>query len=905
MDMKNFVNRWIGRGYEKGEAQSFWIGLLRALFEVESPEDWIVFEDQINGKFIDARIPSTHVLIEQKSIGRDLDAAFEQAKDYDNQLPFDKKSRWIVCSDFQSFRVYDMNNPKAPPEIILLKDLPTEHHRLKFLIDENAVRIKKELEISLRAGEIVSKIYDAFAKSYVDPTTPDARDSLNKLCVRLVFCLYAEDAGIFPKHAFHDYLNDYKTHQMRRALINLFETLNIPDEERDPYLEPLLKKFHYVDGSLFAEDKIEIPNFTDESRFLLLVEAENFNWAGISPTIFGALFESTLNPITRRTGGMHYTSIENIHKVIDPLLLDELRAECYQCGSNRKKLIALQKKIGGLKFFDPACGSGNFLTETYLSLRRLENEILKKILGDQITLGDIDNPIKVSIENFYGIEVNDFAVAVARTAMWIAESQMMIETSEIIHKHLELLPLRASAHIVKGNALTLDWSTVAPRGVDYVIGNPPFVGASMMNAQQKSEAVAIFGKGKLVNSIDYVGAWYYKAAEFMKDTTTRAAFVSTNSITQGEQVAPLWQKLFVDCNIHIDFAHRTFRWSNEIKNSAAVHCVVVGFSTAPSDRERIIYDGNAKIIATNINPYLVDGPNVFIWSRAEKICPDAPTMTLGNKAHDGGNLILSTEECAKLLKADPKLAVCIRRYLSGRDLVNGDDLRYCLWLKDIEPGIYRRSREIRRRLEAVREFRSNSTSKDTRAAAEHPYLFFRTPQTDENYLCLPEVSSDRRKYIPIGFMDRSIIAAGSVFMISSATLFHFGVMTSSIHMMWMRAVGGRFGMGYRYSTSVVYNNFVWCTPTAAQRLAIERTAQSILDTRALYPQSTLADLYDPNTMPEPLRRAHAANDRAVLDAYGFDRALTEAEIVARLMEIYQRLTAGARADKIPIKEDNR
>ena len=766
-----------------------------------------------------------------------------------------------------------------------------ESHRLKFFIDENAVGIKKELEISLRAGEIVGNLYDAFSKSYVDPTTPDARASLNKLCVRLGFCLYAEDAGIFPKNLFTSYLNSFTTARLRRALLDLFEVLNTSEASRDPYLVPELRAFPYVDGKLFEEDRIEIPNFNDESRYCLLTEAADFNWSGISPTIFGALFESTLNPITRRADGMHYTSIENIHKVIDPLFLDKLRAELDRC-KNRRQLLALQTKIGTLKFFDPACGSGNFLAETYLSLRRLENEIIKKLLGAEIKPGELDNPIKVTIENFCGIEINDFACAVAQTAMWIAESQMMIETQQIIHRELDLLPLRSTAHIVKGNALTLDWHEIIPRGVDYIIGNPPFVGASMMSTEQKAEAVAIFGKGKLVNSIDYVGAWFHKAAALMQGTEIRAAFVSTNSIAQGEQVAPLWRKLLDEYKVHIDFAHKTFKWYNEL-HSASVHCVVVGFSVAPNDQPKIIFDGDKKIIAENINPYLVDAPDILIESRAKPLNPNIPMMTKGNQPSDGGNLILSVEERSQLLKSNPQLAVCIRRYVGARDFLHNDEVRYCLWLRDAEPYVYRKSRTIMKRLDAVRKFRLNSTSKQTRDMAERPTLFFSAPQIEGvDLIVIPRVSSERRKYVPMGFVEPSIVAADSVQIIQGAGLYEFGVLNSSMHMAWMRRVCGRLGTGYRYSAGIVYNNFVWCNPTEAKRQTIIRTAENILTVRAQHPKNALADLYDPKTMPNDLRRAHDENDRAVLAAYGFDKNATEEEIVGRLMIMYQQLTGG-------------
>ncbi len=887
--IKNFVNQWSDCGYERGEAQPFWLNLLRVLFGVDDPERRIVFEHRINGKFIDAMIPSTHVLIEQKSRGHDLDAAFRQAKAYDNELPFDRKSRWIVCSDFQTFRIYDMNRRKPEPEIIRLLELPKEYHRLNFLLDLQNEHIQRELELSLRAGEIVGNLYDAFAKSYVDPESPEATDSLNKLCVRLVFCLYAEDAGIFKKNQLHDYLNKFPTEHLRIALINLFEVLATPDEQRDPYIEDTLAEFPYVNGGLFVDEKIEIPKFTAAARFHLLVEAEGFNWAGISPTIFGALFESTLNPSTRRSGGMHYTSIENIRKVIDPLFLDELRAEFHKC-KTRRQLLDFQDKLASLKFFDPACGSGNFLTETYLCLRRLENEVLKRLFGAKIKLGDIENPIKVSIEQFYGVEINDFAVAVAQTAMWIAESQMMRETGEIVHRELDFLPLKTAAHIVRGNALRLDWKKLVPRGLNYIMGNPPFSGARLMTAENKSDLHHVFDGWKNVGNLDFVCCWFKRAAEFIVDTSIRCGFVATNSIAQGELIGLMWKPIFVNQNIHIDFAWRTFKWSNEIKDSASVHCVIVGFSHAPNRKPKLIFDGEKKIVAKNINAYLLDAPDFFVERRTTPIC-NVPTIMIGNRPTDDGNYLFTAEEAEEFLQREPRAKKFIRQLIGGEEFVKGK-LRYCLWLKDATPDEIRSMPQVRKRVENVRKFRSTSASADNRKDAVRPALFARTPQpVGVDYIAVPQVSSERRRYIPMGFICGDIIASNLIQIIPNATLHEFGVLESIVHMAWMRVVCGRLGNGYRYSASLVYNNFPWATPTETRRAAIERSAQKILDARTLYPNSGLAALYDEATMPLELRKAHAENDRAVLDAYGFDRSLDESEIVARLIQLYRTLIA--------------
>ena len=524
-------------------------------------------------------------------------------------------------------------------------------YRLQFLVDTGDTNIKKEMEVSLQAGEIVGVLYDALLKQYKDPEAEDTLKSLNALCVRLVFCLYAEDAGIFgSKSMFHDYLRDTPASGVRKALVELFRTLDQKPEQRDKYLaddNPALAAFPYVNGGLFSDENIEIPPFTEELKALLLERAsEDFDWSAISPTIFGAVFESTLNPETRRSGGMHYTSIENIHKVIDPLFLDGLRSELEEIKeiavdkTRKARLSAFQAKLAGLTFLDPACGSGNFLTETYLSLRKLENEVLR-CSTDQISM-DMEGIIQVSIGQFYGIEINDFAVTVAKTALWIAESQMMKETEDVVHMSLDFLPLKSYANITEGNALRLDWeSVVSKHKLNYIMGNQPFVGASMMAKTQKDEAVAVFGKGKRVNSIDYVGAWYHKAAALMQGTNARAAFVSTNSITQGEQVAPLWDKLLNQYHVHIDFAHRTFKWNSEAKEKAAVHCVIIGFSVAENTQVKYIYtNGVASQPAKNINPYLIDAPDVLITTRSIPICT-VPRISYGNKPSDGGNLILS------------------------------------------------------------------------------------------------------------------------------------------------------------------------------------------------------------------------------------------------------------------------
>ncbi len=910
---KAFAEYWKERGYEKGESQSFWLSLLRDVLGVEAPEKFITFEEQVrldHTSFIDGFIPATHVLIEQKGRNKDLRkpikqsdgtllTPFQQAQRYSAALPYSQRPRWIITCNFEEFLVYDMEKPNGEPEQIFVKDLAKEYYRLMFLVDTGDDNIRREMEVSIQAGNLVGVLYDEILKQYHDPENEESLKSLNKLIVRLVFCLYAEDAGIFGGHSkFHNYIKSFSARDMRKALIELFKILDTKPEDRDPYEDEQLSSFPYVNGGLFADENIEIPQMNDNIRELLLRNAsEDFDWSDISPTIFGAVFESTLNPETRRSGGMHYTSIENIHKVIDPLFLDELREELEEikaikvAKTRETKINDFREKLGSLTFFDPACGSGNFLTETYISLRRLENEAIEVITQGQMLL-DFTGIIKVSIGQFYGIEINDFAVTVAKTALWIAESQMMKETEIIAHVNLDFLPLKSYANIVEGNALRTDWESVVPKDkLNYIMGNPPFVGASMMTSEQKNDAVAIFGKIKLSNSIDYVGAWYHKAAELMQGTKIRAALVSTNSITQGEQVAPLWDKLVNQLNIEIDFAYRTFRWNSEAKDKAAVHCVIIGFSQYGIAKKKMLYFNESVVHeVSNINPYLVDAPTALVVSRAKPLS-DIPTMYLGNKPADGGNLILSPEERNEILKTEPELEKYILPYTGAVEYINKKE-RFCLWLKDVSPADIRKSKVLSQRLSAVREMRLNSTAAPTRAKADTPHLFFFISQPDSNYLLIPSTSSENRRYVPIGFLTPNIIASNSTTIVPNANLYQFGVITSNVHMSWMRTVGGRLKSDYRYSGGIVYNTFPWPTPTDEQKAAIEKTAQAILDARALYPDCSLADLYDEVAMPPELRKAHQENDKAVMHAYGFWGKLnTESECVAELMKMYQKLTA--------------
>ena len=956
-----FAERWKGKGYERGQSQPFWIDLLTNVFGIETPTDgFITFEEHRmvdSSNFIDGRIPSTRVLIEQKSLDKDLRKGirqsdgsllnpFLQARRYVLSLPVSEHPRWIVTCNFSEFLVYDMEQPNGEPEQILLENLGKEYYRLQFLVDTKNDHLSKEMEVSTKASEIISQIYEALLKQYNDET-PEALRWLNILCVRLVFCLYAEDAGIFARDQFHNFLVVYEAKDLRRALRDLFDVLNTPQEKRSKYLQEELQAFPYTNGGLF-EEEIEIPQFTEELKQTLLKHASlDFDWSEISPTIFGAMFESTLNPETRRSGGMHYTSIENIHKVIDPLFLNDLRRELDEILEDKiekqrqKKLDDYQNKLASLTFLDPACGSGNFLTETYLPLRRLENEAIRERYHGQTMMGEFLNPIKVSIQQFYGIEINDFAVTVATTALWISEAQMLAETEKIIHQSIDFLPLKSYTNIREGNALRMDWDVIeipsdiptihaknayvifedesmiasepevyedinlvtsdVKRGpkpnirykvqYDYIIGNPPFIGYSLQSKEQKDDILKVFidRKGKpykTAGKIDYVAGWYYKAAQLVHNHKTRAALVSTNSITQGEQVAAIWKPLKELFDIHIDFAHRTFRWDSEASIKAHVHCVIIGFSNI--DVPKVIYDNEKQKNAENINAYLIDAPSIFVESRKLPICK-VPEMVTGNRPADGGHLIIEAEDYADFVKQEPASIPYIKKLLGAAEFINNKE-RWCLWLVGVSPSELRQMPLVMKRIQACKEDRENAPDEGRRKLAQTPHLF-REQLNPETSIVIPVVSSERRKYIPMAYLGKDVICTDRIKFIPNASLFHFGILNSNVHMAWMRAVCGRLKSDYNYSKDVVYNNFPWPNPTEEQKTKIEQTAQAILDARAKYPDSSLADLYDELTMPVELRKAHQDNDRAVMQAYGFNvKTMTESQCVAELFKLYQELT---------------
>lgn len=901
---KEFVARWTGKGQEDEHGRSFWLDMLQTVFGVANAMQYVDFEKKVKSSSgsttrIDAFIPSERILIEQKSMDRDLRKAelqsdgsmltpFEQAMRYRANLSFDEQPRWIIVCNFQEFMIHNMQTPNAEPVSILLKDFEKEYYRLEFLVSKTA-HLQEQKEVSWKAGEIVGKIYDAILPQYADQSESSLH-SLNILCVRLVFCFYAEDAGIFNRDQFLNYLSAYDAKAMRGKLVELFKVLNQKEEERDKYLEDDLKAFPYTNGGLFAEE-IEIPPMTDEIRHLLLTDASaNFDWSGISPTIFGAVFESTLNPETRHDGGMHYTSIENIHKVIDPLFLDDLREELDEIldkkmDAKRDNLLsAYCKKLSELTFFDPACGSGNFLTETYLSIRRLENEAIQnRVMGN---VQFMFSPIQVSIQQFYGIEINDFAVTVANTALWISEAQMMAETEAIIKSDMDFLPLKSLSNIHLGNSLRLDWNTIVPENLSYIIGNPPFLGFTYMTKPQKEDMEVLFPK---VKNLDYVCAWYKMASDYIQGKQTQCAFVSTNSITQGETAARFAPFL----NVSYNFAHRTFVWTqddNKTTGKAQVHCVIIGFSSIEcSWKDKILFQNGQKTIVKDINSYLLDAPDVIIDSRNKPLC-NVPFMINGNKPADGGFLILDKDAKDKMLSDFPESAKFIRPFCGAVEVLQNKK-RWCLWLKHASPSEIKSIPPIYERVMNCKKNREESIAAGIRKFSETPTLFAQCTQPEGvDYMFIPRVSSERRKYVPMGFLTKETIVSDLIQIVPMADLFHFGVLESSLHMSWMRAVAGRLKSDYRYSKDVVYNNFPWPNVTDEQKQKISETAQAILDARAKYPDSSLADLYDETLMPIELRKAHQANDKAVMSAYGFKATMGENEIVAELFKLYEKLT---------------
>lgn len=865
-----------------------------------------------NTSFIDAYLKETKVLIEQKSKEIDLNkpqkqsdgsflTPFEQACRYNAALPFNERARFIIICNFKEFHIYDFNlqNPlKQKPQVFYLKELPKHFEHFSFLIHKNQNIFEKEKNISIQAATLIGKLHEALLKQYGENRKDDdfVLKNLNKLCVRLVFCFYAEDSGIFPKmNQLGHYLEGFKAENAGEALEKCFKILNTPIEQRPLSLKEELKAFPYVNGGLFDNaQNDEIPPINEEIFNILVKDCSlGFDWSGISPTIFGAMFESTLNPATRRQGGMHYTSIENIHKVIDPLFLDSLKEELQKLlnaplGKKRaKNLREFQKKLAGLTFLDPACGSGNFLTETYISLRRLENECLQAINQGNADLfwNNLDfSPVLVNLGQFFGIEINDFAASVAKTALWIAELQMLFETEMILKKELDFLPLKNYTHIVENNALRLDWNAVIPaENLNYILGNPPFAGYVYQNKEQKEDLKIISPN---VKSLDYVCGWFLKAADFIQNNPVQCAFVASNSICQGEHVALLWQVIF-EKGFHIDFAHRSFVWDSQAQGKAHVHCVIVGFSKNPRSTKKI-FENNKPILAKNINGYLMNAPSVFVENKSQPLC-NVPKMSRGNQPTDDGNFLFNEEEKNAFLQTEPQAEKFFRSFLGSAEFINNKK-RFCLWLKNADPSELKQCPQVLKRIEQVKIFRLNSKAESTRKMAQTPTLFLRLTQLKSNYLVIPRVSSETRLYVPIGFVSHEVIPNDAIQIIPNATLYHFGVLTSIVHNAWMRAVCGRLKGDYRYSNGIVYNNFIWPSANEQEQSQLSALAQNILNARAKFPNASLADLYNPLTMPAELLKAHQQNDAFVLKLYGFKPKTKENEMVAHLFQLYAQKT---------------
>ena len=915
--IKKFINTWNGRGYEKGESQSFWYQLLHDIFGIDNPAEFIEFEIPVQlkkkVKFIDALIPSTKVIIENKSSREDLRKAkkqsdneyltpYEQALRYSMGLAYSERPRWIVTCNFKSFLIYDMEKPKGEPFEILLENLEREYYLLRFLVEDVETTLRHEKAVSIKAGELIGKLYDELHKQYINPQSAESLRSLNILCVRLVFCLFAEDSGLFGENhgMFGNYMRSFKIPQMRKALIDLFLILNTPEEEREPYESESLLAFPYVNGGLFAEKDLEIPNFTPEIADILLDKcSDEFDWSGISPTIFGALFEDTMNPETRESGCMHYTSTENIHKVIDPLFLDGFRAEFNNAvkikvkKTRKEALLKLQDKLASQTFLDPACGSGNFLTETYLSLRRLENEIMELVLNGERMLGGDLSPIKVSIEQFHGFEINDFAVTVAKAALWIAEAQMMRDTEHIVMHDLKFLPLKSYAHIEKLDALTSDWEEhVKTDKLSYIIGNPPFRGKKTRSQYQKQTLLTAIGSDcARPGNMDIVAGWFLKAARYIqKSGSTRVSFVATVNITRGEQVSLLWSPMLHKYGVKINYAYTPFVWNSESKKKAQVHCTIISFSKEET-KDTILYKNKGvPVIATRLSPYLRDEETILVSSRQSPLC-DIPKTGIGNKPIDGGFFLFKPDEKKEFVAQEPQAEKFFMQWYGAEEILN-EKCRYFLSLSNCAPSELRQMPLSKKRIEAVRSFRKHSSDPATRHLSNFPTRFHVTNIPSSNFIVIPEVTSENREYIPMAFVTKEEAAhklfSNLVKLMPNATFYHFGILQSSVHMIWTKGICGYKDFRPRYSTEIVFNNFPWPNVTDAAKAEIGRCAEHIIKVREAYEGSSLKELYDINTMPDDLRDAHLKNDAAVMKAYGFKENMTENEIVAKLLQKYKK-----------------
>lgn len=936
--INQFTNKWKDKGREKQDTHKYWEELIEILLDVKHGRDFVDWEKEVpvpvittedgkSTKYIDCYLKESKCLVEQKSHNISLDKkllqsdgcelnALEQAQMYYNRLNLSEKGRYTIACNFGEFRIFDNEHNNQLPVVIRLADLSKRwswKYLRKVLKGDETLNddVRKDAAAKTASG-VVKRLYELLKAEYKEEElTRDVLHQMNVFCVRVVFCLYADDSGLFPNEEFHSFLQAFPAKKLQEKFYWLFVSLDKEHHKRAASLDVEIKNFPYVNGGLF-KNTVNVPRISEAIKQILIDSAEGlrmpgksgdiFSWSEISPTNFGCIFESTLDPETQKENGMHYTSPENIHRVIDPLFLNDLRKELdivlampneskHEKDEREKSLKAYQTKLAKLRFFDPACGSGNFLTETFKSLRRLEMEAVSEMSNNGF------NPCKVSIDKFYGIEINDFAAQVARAALWISDCQMVEEEMERFKVSLPQLPLKSYDHIYCGNALTTDWnSIVKPRQLNFIIGNPPFVGASKMSAEQKSETVAILGKGNRVNSVDYVGAWYHKAAAMINGTNIQCAFVSTNSITQGEQVSPLWKKLFDDYKLKISFAWRTFKWENANKQGkqAAVYCVIIGFAyKLPRNSKRIIYipHKDGEVTATEvsrISPYLIEADNILVEVSNKQLCGHSE-MTYGNKP-SAKNLIFSEEEKDAFEKKYKDISdKCLRRYVGSKDFLHSKPIRYCLWLKGVSPSVYSGNPIIDKRLTAVTNERLESSEANTRRFAETPHLFFSAPQPDTDFMAIPETSSENRQYIPIAYLDKNVRASNSLQIIPNANLYEFGILNSSVHMIWVKTIGGRLKGDYRF-TSIAYNTFPWPQVSTEQKDVVEKKAQAILNARNKQPECSLADLYQKGRITDiDLLKAHKENDDIVMRLFGFDSEMTEEQIANELLKRYKKM----------------
>ncbi|MDB9488115.1 class I SAM-dependent DNA methyltransferase [Dolichospermum circinale CS-537/01] len=886
-----FSQEWEHETSEDAEAKSFWDGFFHVFGisrrRVATFEQSVKKADNKQG-FIDLLWKGV-ILVEHKSRGKSLDKAMQQAKDYFPGLKEHELPKYILVSDFQKFKLYDLDTNITTE--FELKDFINQVHLFGFIAGYEKRTYKDEDPVNIQAAELMGKLHDKLeAVGY-------RGHDLEVYLVRLLFCLFADDTGIFDKGIFWEYIDLHTKSDgsdLAMHIASIFHTLNTPPEKRLTNLDTNLAQFPYVNGKLFAE--VLQPAAFDSKMREMFLEACGFDWGKISPAIFGSMFQAVMNPTERRNLGAHYTSEKNIQKLIKPLFLDDLYLELEKVKSNRGKLQELHQKIASLYFLDPACGCGNFLIITYRELRNLEIKILQALNKNGQQFINIQDIIKVNVDQFAGIEYDEFAVRVAEVAMWLIDHQMNIQVSHEFGQYFFRVPLTKSAKIVHGNSLRIDWETVVEKEkLSFILGNPPFVGAMIMNAQQRNDIDHVFHGEKGIGVLDYVCAWYIKAAKIIKNSQIKVGFVSTNSISQGEQVAILWNILFNKYKIKIHFAHRTFKWSNEAKGNAAVHCVIIGFANFDITEKYIsdyedIQSEPLTIKAKNINPYLVDGSDTIITNKSFPIS-NIPLMRFGSMPRDGGNLIFTETEKEEFIKIEPQAEKWIRPYTGAQEFINGYS-RYCLWLVDISPKELKALPEVLKRVNKVKQFRLESKAVSTQKFATTPTLFCQIAQPDTDYLLVPRVSSERRKYIPIGFICKNIIGNDQVLLIPNATLYLFGILTSEMHITWVKYVCGRLKSDYRYSNTIVYNNYPFPeNVNDKQKQKVEIAAQAVLDTRAKYPDSSLADLYDPLTMPPDLVKAHQILDKAVDLCYRPQPFVSELNRIEFLFSQYEALNA--------------